>query len=102
MEILEIARDISRRHEALSNEIRVLILAVIMSSKEAKWIDIRDMLEKILNRRVNPNLLAFHLRRLMENGLVEKKLDTYNVNIASDMKRELENLILKIREMNRE
>jgi repressor of nif and glnA expression len=101
MSVLDIAREISRRHEALSSEVRVLILAIIVLSKGAKWIEIRDMLEKILGRRINPNLLAFHLRKLLESGLVEKKLDVYSANITAGMENELGRLILMIRGMDR-
>jgi len=96
-EVLNMARDISRRYEALSSEIRVLILAIITLSNGAKWTEIRDGLEKILGKRINPNILAFHLRKLLESGLVEKKLDVYDANITPDIEKEMESLIMIIR-----
>ena len=103
MEIIELAKKISGRYDALSNEIRVLIIAIIKAYSKAKWIQIRDILEEIIGKRVNPNIIAFHLRRLMESGYIEKEEDFYMINqqifdIEDD---KLDKLVSAIREMSR-
>ncbi len=100
IEIFDVAKNISRRHEALSSEIRVLILAIIASDDGTKWSEIRDTLENIMGRRINPNILAFHLRRLLDSGLVKKEGDMYTVNLPHDLKRELKALIQRIEELD--
>ena len=99
MKILDMARNISKSYEALSNEIRVLILAIVISFNKARWIEIRNTLEKILDKRINPNLLAFHLRKLIEYGLIEKNLDIYSANITPSIENGLKNLVAEIKDI---
>jgi predicted nucleotidyltransferase len=90
------ARDISRRYEALSSEIRVLILAIITSSNGAKWTEIREILEKILGKRINPNIISFHIRKLIDASLVKKDNDVYRAKISGETDGELNKLIEEI------
>lgn len=87
-DVLETARKLAMLFEALSNEIRVIILALLMKNKSMTWRDMGKALQTVLGaRELNPNLLAFHLRKLVKSNLV--------------LRRELgENIVYEIREEN--
>ena len=59
----------TRVFEILSNKTRQNIL-VILYRMEMKWKDIKTELENLEKEEINPNALTFHLRRLIEAGLV--------------------------------
>ena len=63
---------LSEKHEALSSETRLLILTLLSALNEATWSQLKTSMEKALGRRVNPNVLAFHLRKLLEAGLAKR------------------------------
>ena len=94
--IINLAKEISSRHEALSNEIRVLILSIVIAYNEVKWTKIRDILEDILGKRLNPNIIAFHIRRLIEAGYIEKRMETYTIGEAKIDIKDLNKLIKAI------
>lgn len=62
----------AKDHEVLSHELRLYILHTLKERKEATWTDIVDALEKLTQRRLNPNNLSFHLSRLVEFGFVNR------------------------------
>jgi len=63
---------IAATHEGLANPARVLILAALMAlGGEASWSDLKKALELVYGK-VNPNFLAFHLRRLISSGIIDK------------------------------
>lgn len=97
-DIIELAKEVSSRYEILSNEIRVLILSIITAYQEVKWTEIRDTLEKILGRRLNPNIIAFHIRRLIEAGYVEKKMENYTPRKIDIEDERLDKLIELVRD----
>ena len=70
--VREITEEIERVGEALSNPVRACIVARLMCGL-AKFGDIRVFLCRVYSRFVNPNVVAFHLRRLIENGIVERR-----------------------------
>lgn len=94
--IMKLAKEISYEHEVLSNEIRVLILSIIIAYKEVKWTKIRNILEDILGKRLNPNIIAFHIRRLIEAGYIEKRMETYTIGEAKIDIKNLNKLIKAI------
>ena len=68
----EEAARIAAAHDGLANPARVLILAALMAlGGEASWSDLKKALELVYGE-VNPNFLAFHLRRLISSGIVGK------------------------------
>ncbi|MCE4612294.1 MAG: helix-turn-helix domain-containing protein [Desulfurococcales archaeon] len=69
--ILAEADRIAGEHELLSHRVRVLILAAVSALGEASWTDIKTVLEKLLGP-VNPNTLAFHIRKLVGEGVLER------------------------------
>ena len=84
VKVLEIAREVSKNSEILANEVRVLILALLLKNKSMTWSDLKKSLKTLLGTPdLNPNLLAFHLRKLVKSGFVlRKELDeniTYEV-----------------------
>jgi len=71
-ELLREAEEMAKSHEVLANPIRVLVLAALIAlGGEGAWSDIKRALERVYGS-INPNTLAFHLRKLIENGLVDK------------------------------
>ena len=72
--LLEKAREFAERNEVFSNEIRILLYGILVArGGEATWSQLKEDLERILGRYVNPNLMAFHLRRLGEAGVVGRQ-----------------------------
>jgi len=70
-EIRELASLTAERYEPLANPLRIIILYIISALGEARWSDVKLLLENILGR-VNPNTLSFHLKKLIEAGLIVK------------------------------
>jgi len=62
----------ARDYEVLSHELRLYILHILKERKEVAWTDIVNSLEKLVQRRLNPNNLSFHLSRLVESGFVQR------------------------------
>ena len=72
-EILEEVRRFALRHEVFSNEIRIIIYSVIVYlGYDASWTEIKEGVEKVLKKSINPNLLAFHLRRMVDAGIIDR------------------------------
>jgi len=71
-ELFEELKRLSERHVALSSETRLLILTLLSALDEATWSRLKASMERALGRGVNPNVLAFHLRKLLEAGLAER------------------------------
>lgn len=69
--ILAKADKIAGRHEPLSHRLRILILAATAALGEASWTDLKALLEALLGP-VNPNTLAFHIRKLVDAGLLQR------------------------------
>lgn len=57
--------------EILSNKMRQNILLILYKT-EMKWKDIKTELENLEKKEINPNAITFHLRKLMEAGLVSR------------------------------
>ena len=72
-------REILLAANVLKNEKRSFILKKIFESKEMTWSQIVDKVEKQFNIRVNPNTISFHLRSLINMGLISKTGDLYTI-----------------------
>jgi DNA-binding transcriptional ArsR family regulator len=70
----------------LKNEKRSFILKKIFESKEMTWSQIVDKVEKQFNIRVNPNTISFHLRSLINMGLISKTGDLYTIRDKNTVK----------------
>ena len=70
----------------LKNEKRSFILKKIFESKEMTWSQIVDKVEIQFNTRVNPNTISFHLRSLINMGLVSKSGDLYTIRDKNTVK----------------
>ncbi|MCD6511618.1 MAG: helix-turn-helix transcriptional regulator [Thaumarchaeota archaeon] len=83
----------------LGHPIRLKIVSILMDHEGASWTDIVKELEKIAGR-LNPNTVNFHLSKLIEGGIVEKKGDDQYF-IAKSVK---DNVVLKsmLTELRRE
>ena len=86
--IREAASTLSQLGVAIGNEIRAAIL-LRLSCGPAKWSEIRGFLSGLYGFPVNPNALAFHLRRLVESGLVERSVGGESVYELTEEGREL-------------
>lgn len=95
-EIEALISNITSKHEILANKIRVLILSIILMLNEAKWNDIKIILNKLVGP-INPNTIAFHLKKLIEakwvirGGSVEAP--KYIAHAPEDVEKELKELI---------
>ena len=63
----------------LKNEKRTFILKTIFESKEMTWSQIVSRVDMQFNVRVNPNTISFHLRSLINMGLISKSGDLYTI-----------------------
>ena len=106
--VRSLCRDVADKYGALASEFRVLVLAVLLVLGEASWSVLKRKLEKIAETEVNPNLLAFHLRRLVRAGFVERvELDhetIYKPRLPSEVEHNIipivnniENLLRKVK-----
>lgn len=60
----------SQKYGALANPYRLAILRFVASSGGASWTDIEKELESAFSRRINPNSLSFHLRKLIDSDFL--------------------------------
>lgn len=63
---------------ALAHPIRIMI-AVKLAEGPASWSELKQYLEQRLGGKLNPNVMAFHMKRLVEYGAVEKRGDNYSL-----------------------
>lgn len=98
--ILDLCREVAREHEALSNEYRVLILALLLDMGRASWTELKRRMERILGYQLNPNFLAFHIRRLVTAGLVRREEAgrevVYTPSIPEEYKQVLERVLREV------
>jgi len=102
--LMDLVKKITSRHEVMTNEVRVLILALLDVFGEMSWSSLKEQLEKVLGVPVNPNLLAFHLRRLLGgNYIVRRKIGRevfYEIN--PDYRRSISEELGEVKEKLRE
>ncbi|OYT54369.1 MAG: hypothetical protein B6U76_07485 [Desulfurococcales archaeon ex4484_217_2] len=95
--LIEKCKELAKKNEALANEFRVLILVVLDKLGESSWSKLKNELENILRTPINPNLLAFHLRKLVNMGFV-KRIETesetlYKPTIPDEYKHLIEQVL---------
>jgi len=99
-EIQMLASSTSEHYEILANPFRVILLYAASALVEAKWSDIKALLEKILGS-VNPNTLSFHLKKLIDAGWIIRtgapEDPRYTVNLPDATKGELEEGVRKVK-----
>ena len=69
----------------LKNEKRTFILKTIFESKEMTWSQIVSRVDMQFNVRVNPNTISFHLRSLINMGLISKSGNLYTIRDNSNV-----------------
>ncbi len=57
----------SRKYGALANPYRLAILRLVATKGNASWLQLNRELETVFEKRINPNSLSFHLKKLIEN-----------------------------------
>lgn len=60
-------KDLSQKYGALANPYRLAILRFVAAEGRATWGQVERELESVFGRRVNPNSLSFHLRKLIDS-----------------------------------
>ncbi|PSN91777.1 hypothetical protein B9Q08_02230 [Candidatus Marsarchaeota G2 archaeon ECH_B_SAG-M15] len=73
----ELLEPLVREGGVLANELRLLIYLVVRVRGRCTWSQILADVEKATGRRVNPNALSFHLKLLLDSGLVSKESAEY-------------------------
>ncbi len=63
--------------DSIKNEKRVFILRVLLEEGSLTWSQLVEKLESRFAIRLNPNTLSFHLKYLIDKGLVKKRTDDY-------------------------
>ncbi len=76
----------------LGHPVRLSIIQILYNQNGASWSQLTEWLEKNLGIQLNPNTINFHLTKLVQGKLVEKK-GTDNYQVTADMR---DNPILKI------
>jgi len=103
-EILMLSQSIAKEHAPLAHQLRVTILAIVLALGRASWSDIKYVIERIYGS-VNPNTLAFHIRKLIDAGYLKKSgsMETpiYEPNVPEDVAKKLEPLVAKVKELIR-
>lgn len=96
MTVESLIEKIAKKHESLANPIRIHILSIVSALGEASWSKIKAMLESRYGQ-VNPNTLAFHIKKLIESDLISRSGSpesvTYVANIPKDLREELREVI---------
>ncbi len=65
--------------EILKNNKRRFIIELLLK-KDLKWSELEDNIDKEFKIRVNPNTLSFHLKYLLERGIVKKSGEHYSID----------------------
>jgi len=98
--IISLAETLASEFDILAHELRVLILAIIAAHGRITWTDLKSVLESIVGP-VNPNTLAFHVRKLINSKYVEREGGPesviYKARIPDDVKRKIEPLVKEIK-----
>jgi len=104
-EIESLVKKITEKHEALANPVRIHILSIVAALGESSWGEVKTILESVYGK-TNPNTLAFHIRKLMNCGLILKsgtpESPTYTANIPEELRRELEEIVRFYKEFKRD
>jgi DNA-binding transcriptional ArsR family regulator len=102
MKIESLVKDITKKYEALANPVRIHILSIIIALGEATWSEIKAIFESI-HGKTNPNTLAFHIKKLVDCGLILKsgspESPTYTANIPEELRCELGEVIKFYKEL---
>ncbi len=96
MEIESIVDKIAKKHEALSNPIRIHLLSIVTALGEASWGRIKAVFESV-HGGINPNTLAFHMKKLIECDLLIKygsvESPIYKANIPKELREEIKVIV---------
>lgn len=99
------AKLLASEFDSLAHELRILILAIIAAYGRATWADLKSVLESLVGP-VNPNTLAFHIKKLINSKYVEREGGPesviYRVRIPEDIGKRIEPLIKEIKTYLRE
>jgi DNA-binding transcriptional ArsR family regulator len=96
MNIESTVERIAKKHEALSNPIRIHLLSIVIALEEASWSKIKAVFERV-HGGINPNTLAFHIKKLLKCNLLLKygsvESPIYKANVPKELKREIEEVV---------
>ena len=66
--------------EAIKNEKRLFMLRELMLKKDLTWTEIVKLTDEHFDIRLNPNTVSFHLKYLMDRGIIMKVGNHYIFN----------------------
>lgn len=81
--------DRSKKYRALANPYRLAILRFVALSGKASWAQLDRELESVFQKRINPNSLSFHIKKLVESQFLSQSGAEYRLGrIGSKRKNE--------------
>ena len=86
----------SRKYRALANPYRLAILNLVATKGKVSWVQLDRELETVFEKRINPNSLSFHLRKLIESQFLTQSGSDHRLGrLGSERKDELSAIRLK-------
>ena len=84
----------------LGHQVRLKIIQFLYRYKEASWSQLANELEKKFGK-MNPNTISFHLTKLMQGGIVERKSsDLYVITESASVDPVVKTIVDQIKENN--
>jgi DNA-binding HxlR family transcriptional regulator len=98
----EIAR-IADKYDVLGNRLRILILVILLARGRKSWNELKKEIEDLIGSPINPNTLAFHLKKLIQSELVTKigSIENLEYEIAPGKESEIPEEIRKVAKLVR-
>lgn len=72
MTVAQLLSELAAKHKLFGNVIRLAIVLALRVLDGANWSQLKRACERLLGVELNPNALAFHLKRLIAAGVVLK------------------------------
>ena len=66
--------------EAIKNEKRLFMLRELMLKRDLTWTEIVRLADEHFDIRLNPNTVSFHLKYLMDRGIIKRVGNHYIFN----------------------
>ncbi|RLF14481.1 MAG: hypothetical protein DRJ97_06160 [Thermoprotei archaeon] len=81
---LAIYEETAAIHELMSHPVRLLIIhAIRRRGGLASWSDIEDEIRRTVGKDLNPNVINFHLTKLIRGGIVKRDdLGNYSLSMT--------------------
>lgn len=88
------AVDVASIGAAIRNEKRLFIIRKLIDSKNGlTWSEITSLVEEEFKIRVNPNTISFHLKFLLDQDIITKAGNRYNLIEKNNVTKLLSELV---------